>query len=365
MSDLQIGLLVLGLCVVAGVLAYNWWQERQFRKRGERAFQRPESDVLLAGGAEPAAGVRPGSHAPRIEPQFASAPLPSAAAGAETESALPLARRDDMPDRKIDYVAEIRAGEVIPAAAISALRQALVRSGKRIVLAGYDYHSRTWQPVADGNQWFTSLQVGLQLVDRTGPVARGQLELMAATVKDHARNISAIAEVPEIEPALVAAGDLNEFCTNVDVIVGINIIAHTGQVFHGAQIRALADAADMKLLPDGVFVLRNKAGDPLFALDNQEPKPFKPEHIRHITTPGITFLLDVPRTAGGMDAFERMVAMSKYFAESLDGMLADDNRVLLNDAGLDKIRLQLRSIYAAMESRGLPAGSPASRRLFS
>ncbi|HZP91424.1 MAG TPA: cell division protein ZipA C-terminal FtsZ-binding domain-containing protein [Burkholderiales bacterium] len=365
MSDLQIGLLLLGLCVVAGVVAYNWWQERQFRKRGERAFPRPESDVLLAGGAEPVAGVRPGSHAPRIEPQFVSAPLAAGPAGQQTESAMSLAAGDETPDPKIDYVAEVRAGEVIPAAAISALRQALAPSGKRIVLAGYDYHSRTWQPVADGNQWFTSLRVGMQLVDRSGPVARGQLESMATTVKDHARSISAIAELPEIEPALAAAGELNEFCSNVDVIVGINVIAHTGQVFHGAQIRALADAAKMTLLPSGVFVLRDETGDPLFTLDNQESKPFKPEHIRHITTPGITFLLDVPRTAAGMDAFDRMVAMGRYFAESLDGLLADDNRVLLNDAGLDKIRLQLRSIYAAMDARGLPAGSPASHRLFS
>jgi hypothetical protein len=52
-------------------------------------------------------------------------------------------------------------------------------------------------------------------------------------------------------------------------------------------------------------------------------------------------------------------------AESLDGMLADDNRVALNDTGLDKIRNQLRSIYAAMEQRGIHPGSPLALRLFS
>ena len=57
--------------------------------------------------------------------------------------------------------------------------------------------------------------------------------------------------------------------------------------------------------------------------------------------------------------------MSRSFADSLDGTLADDNRVLLNDSGLDRIRAQLRSIYGAMEQRGIEAGGPLALRLFS
>ena len=60
-----------------------------------------------------------------------------------------------------------------------------------------------------------------------------------------------------------------------------------------------------------------------------------------------------------------MVAISRTMSDSLDGMLADDNRVVLNDTGLDKIRTQLRSIYAVMEQRGIQPGSPLALRLFS
>jgi FtsZ-interacting cell division protein ZipA len=63
--------------------------------------------------------------------------------------------------------------------------------------------------------------------------------------------------------------------------------------------------------------------------------------------------------------FDKMVAMSRSFADSLSGTLADDNRNLLNDAGLDRIRAQLRAIYTAMEKRGIDAGSPVALRLFS
>jgi FtsZ-interacting cell division protein ZipA len=60
-----------------------------------------------------------------------------------------------------------------------------------------------------------------------------------------------------------------------------------------------------------------------------------------------------------------MVAMSRSFADSLDGTLADDNRALLSDSGLDRIRAQLRAIYAGMEQRGIRAGSALALRLFS
>jgi FtsZ-interacting cell division protein ZipA len=65
-----------------------------------------------------------------------------------------------------------------------------------------------------------------------------------------------------------------------------------------------------------------------------------------------------------LKVFDRMLAMSRQFADSLDGVLADDNRQLLSDAGLDKIRVQLRGIYAAMQAKGLAAGGACALRLF-
>ena len=53
MSDLQIGLLVIGAAVVVGVLLFNWLQERRFRKQIGAAFQTPVADPLLQPGAAP------------------------------------------------------------------------------------------------------------------------------------------------------------------------------------------------------------------------------------------------------------------------------------------------------------------------
>ncbi|MEX0958478.1 MAG: cell division protein ZipA C-terminal FtsZ-binding domain-containing protein [Burkholderiales bacterium] len=373
MSDLQIGLLILGVFIIAGVVAFNWWQERQLRRRAEGGLQRPEADVLL----EPSIQPEPERVEPRIEPDFDGAEEPAreparqappkpvkAAAPAERRPAAS-ARGEVLPDAAIDYISEIRAGEVIPASAIEALTAALSAVGRRVAMTGYDYHTREWQAVADPEHWYTSLRLALQLVDRSGSVSEQQLRNFQSVIREHASGMSAIAELPDFEVALEKARDLDDFCAEVDVMVGINVIAQSGQVFQGTQVRALAEAAGFRLQPSGVFVCEDGQGDALFTLDNQEANPFLPDQIRRMTTSGVTFLLDVPRVADGIRAFDRMLATSRSFADSLDGLLADDNRALLNDVGLDKIRAQLQAIYAAMESRGLPAGAPATRRLFS
>ncbi|MGH8630119.1 MAG: cell division protein ZipA C-terminal FtsZ-binding domain-containing protein [Burkholderiales bacterium] len=352
MSDLQLGLAILGLFVVAGVGAFNWWQERQFRSRAQHSLQQPQEDVLLR--TEPAAeDSTAGRPQTRIEPQLDSA-IATPALGAPVEG----------PDPALDYIAEIRAGEVIPTTAISELTKSLAQAGRRVVLAGYDYHAKTWVPVTEGDHWFTSLRAGLQLVDRSGAASLEQVQAFQNLIRRHAERMSAIADVPDAEAAVARAAELDEFCSDVDVVVGINVIAHTGQTFHGTQVRTLAEANGLRLQANGVFVYPDDDGGALFTLDNQEARPFRIEQIRHIATPGITFVLDVPRIRDGLRVFDRMVAMSRLFADSLDGLLADDNRKLLSDTGLNQIRVQLRGIYAAMEARGLPAGSRSALRLF-
>ncbi|HEX4985004.1 MAG TPA: cell division protein ZipA C-terminal FtsZ-binding domain-containing protein [Burkholderiales bacterium] len=360
MSDLQIGLAMLGVLVVAAVVAFNWWQERKFRRRGQEAFSQRHDDILLdqapAGGqAAQEARIEP-SMEPRLEPRLDAAPP------VRQPAALPAT---DVPHPEVDYIIEIRAGEFIPVDRIVLLQTGLPVLQRRMGFDGLNYQTKAWEPLVADDERYTSLRVALQLVDRTGAVNDQQLREFGEAVRSLATGMSAIAELPELAPALERARALDAFCADVDVLVGINVIAGNGQVFHGTKIRALAEAAGLQLQPDGVFHCRDERGAVLYALDNQESEPFLAERIRAITTPGITFLLDVPRVQDGLRAFDRMVGASRSFADSLDGMLADDNRALLNDSGLDRIRTQLQAIYASMEQRGIPPGSPLALRLFS
>jgi hypothetical protein len=51
-------------------------------------------------------------------------------------------------------------------------------------------------------------------------------------------------------------------------------------------------------------------------------------------------------------------------ANALGGFLVDDNRVVLQAAGLERIKAQLREIHDAMAARDIPAGGQRAQRLF-
>jgi len=375
MSDLQIGLAVLGVLLVAAVVAFNWWQERQFRQRGEDAFPGRHDDVLLGHSATrspPATSAPQQGHTldePRIEPSMEPSMEPrlDIASGVATPASAGAAKFTSgaLPQAEIDYITEIRAGEFIAVEKLARMQQGLPGLSRRIHFGGLNYQTKSWEVLMPDDARYTSVRVALQLVDRSGPVNDQQLREFGEAVRNVASDVAAIAELPDFMPALGQAVALDEFCADVDVLVGISVIANTGQVFHGTKIRALAEAAGLQLQATGVFHCHDEQGGALFSLDNQESEPFLIDRVRNITTPGITFLLDVPRVANGLRVFDRMVAMSRSFADSLDGTLADDNRALLNDSGLDRIRTQLRAIYAAMVQRGIEAGSPLALRLFS
>ena len=382
MSDLQIGLLVLGLIVIGSVVAFNWYQEKRFRQRAEHGFRRPEADVLL--GHEQ---TRDASHdgvtraQERIDPHLGShlqeqeekqnaepEPKPVPVAARVAEEPAPVTSSTSvvpMPDPRINYVAEIRAGEVLPTNVIQTLDAMLKATGRKCELFGFDYNQQAWVPITDAEKWYTSIKVFVQLVDRGGAITRDQLENIVDLLRDQAREVSAICETPDLDAAMTTALSLDDFSLEVDIIVGLSVAARPGQVLHGTQLRALAESNGLKLAPTGVFVMPDGHGGTLFSMDNQESNPFRAEDLKNLKTRSVTFLLDVPRTDQGIKVFNKMVSVSKQFAESLDAVLCDDNRAMLNDSGLEKIRNQLRKIYETMDQRGIPGGSKTARQLFS
>ncbi len=66
MSELQIGLLVVGAVVVAAVFLYNKWQERRYRREAEAGFASQREDVLMRSGGGAGQGTAPGLE--RLEP---------------------------------------------------------------------------------------------------------------------------------------------------------------------------------------------------------------------------------------------------------------------------------------------------------
>ena len=425
MDELQVGLLALGGTAVVAVFAYNKWQEYRHRKLLEQVLNQKHSDVLLDEAVsaavvvdrpvyaqdsaieqerfvaepllpEPESSENKPIPSERIEPvlRFEEEPelvpelliqkedTPEIEAALEVEDPAPApdpARRAeevrefkevpepvDLLSPLVDFIAAFEAVEPTPANQIlESQREVLARIRKPIVWVGYNEFARDWEVVDDeGQSEYRRLRVGLQLVDRQGPLTDGDISIFDMAMQDLGDELMAIVDLPSRQTALENAARLDEFCAGVDIQIGINVISQ-GQPFPGTKLRALAEAAGMVIDKQGCFIRCDDDGQVLYTVSNQEACGFSVESMKTMTTHGLTFLLDVPRVAHGERVFNQMVDLARRFADVLRGALVDDNRRPLSEGALEPIRRQVGQFQSLMAAQNMPAGDPLTRRLFS
>lgn len=364
MSDLQISLLVIGAAVICGVYLFNWQQERKFRRRLTEVFEREHDDILLASGRDAEGRAEPQlEREPNIPPTVA---IDTKASRTGASPLRPMAPLEPDIDDAIDCVAALDSDAPIPETTIGELLAKIAACGKPCHAAGLNAETGEWEDLARAaGGRYTALRLALQLVNRAGPVSSAQIAMFCDAVRGCAEKTGAVASCPDAHAALQAARDLDALCAEVDIAIGVNVVATGGSSFAGAKIRAVAEVSGFKLEPDGVFRWRNDQRQTLFTLDNHEPAPFLPEQITSLSTSGITLLLDVPRVGDGLNVLDRMLDIGRDLAHALGGSLVDDNRVPLNEAGIARIKQQLDRIYATMRAHGVEAGSARALRLFS
>lgn len=357
MSDLQIALAAIGLLVVGGVYAFNLWQERKLRQRLERAFEGSHDDVLLKATATQV--PEPGLPSARIEPSLGGTPV------ATEHAAVTPVVISDGADSLIEFAADIELTEPAGDAALHELLSQMATFGKPARLLGWDEAAGAWQVLGRGAHGdCRRLLATLQLVNRAGPVHAPQLNGFCDAVRAWAGRHGGEIQVDDTAAALQVARELDAFCGEVDVAIGLNIVAQSGAAFPGEQVAAAALAAGLSLEADGQFHGRDGGGQTLFTMENHETEPFSEERLAAMQTSGLTLLLDVPRVADGAAALDQMAHAGMVIAEMLGGFVVDDNRVPLQDAGLARIKTQLQGICATMAGRQIPAGSPRAQRLF-
>jgi hypothetical protein len=196
MTDLQIGLAVIGAIAVAAVLIYNRWQERGVRREAQRAFGSGHADVLLDARREPTLEPR----RPPVQP-------------------------DAAPANGIDYVIDLTLREPTPAAVVHEAWAPVEQRFSRRVLLIVDH-----------------LQVrgALQLVSRAGVVSDAEVLEFRTMVETMAAQLGAAAHAPEMRQALEAARELDRICADCDIEVALHVvgIGFTPADFAGQPFKA-------------------------------------------------------------------------------------------------------------------------------
>ncbi|MDD2875230.1 MAG: cell division protein ZipA C-terminal FtsZ-binding domain-containing protein [Azoarcus sp.] len=365
-SELQIGLIGAGVAGFIAIVAYNKWQERKHRKQAEDAFRSDHRDVLL----EPGEGARNEGESARREPVADDIPASAASARPYRDSAPKrvLPNFPDALDVRADCIIRVEAIEPLDASRLwAAQHEVLSGLSKTVRWFGFDDSGNLWHPLtansAGSYHWFC---VALQLVDRQGSIGEGDYIRFSGGVQRVAEQFLAVpAGLPARSEVLGNATELDRFCADVDVQIGINVVSANGQPFHGTKIRALAESEGLVLREDGSFHACDEDGNTLFTLCNLEPTLFAGDEMRTLQTNGVTLVIDVPRVANGAVVFERMMQFAARLGNTLNGVVVDDNRAPFGPEAAALIRAQIEQFQQHMAEQGIPAGGPLARRLFS
>ncbi len=344
MSNLQIGLAVVGGLVLAAMVAHAAWTSRKNLPRQASA------DGL---NAQPQVGEA-------IEPEL------DAAAFDVASFPLPMLEKKPVMDALIDVIAPITLeGPVSGDAALAAMPTTRRVGSKPFAIEGFNEAHQRWEiPLA--GQRYALLQAGVQLANRSG--ALNEIEYSEFVMKTQAfcDAVNGTPDFPEMREEVARARELDQFAGDHDAQLGFVLRARHAAWSPGyVQQNAARLGFVAGAIPGRMVVPASVAGMPPvlgLSFDAQAALADDPAQsaIRELV-----ISLDVAQVDRREQAFVRMREAALSLADSMDGVVTDDNGLPLAAAAMDVIGAELERLYDTLEQRDLSAGSALARRLFS
>lgn len=307
---------------------------------------------------EPAPEIAPTTSA---KPSVGHNPVPLSAPQREEQISLP-----EGVNQQIDLIALLYLSQPASGLTLREFLLSLADIDKPIYAYGLD-DDGTWQLLTREQEsiQFTRAVCNVQLADRAGPIAKTTLSRFQQAVDSMGAQLAAHIEWLGSADPLRYASELDQFCIEVDKMVGFHLVQGESGPFTGTKLRGLAEAGGLVLHDDGSFHHESEHRQQTFSMVNQDNTPFSVEMLRTSVIRGVMFQLDIPRVKNCQEVFNHMVLMARQMESSLNARLVDDNQRPLGDTQIEKIRQQLKVIHAKMVTRGIVPGSDNALRLFS
>jgi FtsZ-interacting cell division protein ZipA len=429
MDELTLGLIGAGAVVVGGVVVYNAWQSAKVRRKMPRPMPADAAESLARDDQEeqspfieparpttrrePVVGAEAAEQtaAARVEPTFGgqaagTAPLdtpadiqaetttpngyPEEAGVAEAEGAesaeagksAQAARQGSEPvepilpaattissappaivDRRIDCIVPIRLNGPVAGDKVIPLAQRLRRAGSKPVHIEGKLEGGAWELLQNGAR-YEELRAAAQLANRSGALNELEFSEFVTGVQQFADALDASPEFPDMLETVAMARELDGFAAQCDAQLSINVLSD-GAPWSANYVQAVASQDGLLLSRDGTrFVKLDARQSPVFMLQFGDTN-FLRDDLTYKGGQMITLVLDVPVADEDILPFRLMCDYAKSLAERIGGRVVDDGRRPLPETALLAIEKQLMTLYAKLEQAGIPAGSPATRRLFS
>lgn len=362
-------LMLAGAAVMLALLVHGWWLARRARPRdAEPARGTLRSEPGLGGSAAPAPDALESVLDVLHEGDAAAA---SVNAHADT---LPMVVRPGAGPRKpslrldglIDVLATLHLENPVSGdAALVHLPPTRRAGSKPFAIEGLNTNSGEWEPPQAGER-YGEFQAGLQMANRSGPLSEIEYSEWVQKVQAFADGIQAMADFPDMLEAVAQGRELDQFASQHDAQISFQLRTK-GAAWTMGFVQQVAARQGMVSggLP-GRLVLPG-AGDnepPLLWLQI-DPQAAMSDEGQGVSLREITLMFDVAQTPESLEPFGTLQDLARRLCRVLEAELVDDTGRPLGPHAFLAIHEQLGTLYKALASRDLAAGSTAARRLFS
>ena len=415
--------IVLGLAVILAVIAYNMYQENQYRKQVREQFGHSDKDALLnsktshvrdgkeSGGkglfvkkankaqeaalrnlqeqdeifAAKAKLAKPSAIKTdvelAIEDDFTDEPVQHTVIGlnneittqAASDEPVNLPSAANQPLVSLDELSQVELPWFDPrfdylayialseAQELHALPRLSNRHRFQIIGCTMDDRFQVAEPIP--SVYYQGFVVGLQAVSRNGLATQEELQQFNQQVDTFAQLMGGKVLHTELAAFTEVAQALDTFCARVDQTIAIHLVSHSN--ISGVELRASVENLGFVLGEDGAFHYTGQTGSPMFAIHSLTGDAFTNALLDNQSYKGFSMLLDIPHAPAGEKTFDLFMDLAVRLSGQLGLDLVNDKMEEVSTQWLKDIRNYVLARQEEMLKVGIKPGSKQALRLFS
>lgn len=415
--------IVLGLAVILAVIAYNMYQENQYRKQVREQFGHSDKDALLnsktshvrdgkeSGGkglfvkkankaqeaalrnlqeqdeifAAKAKLAKPSAIKTdvelAIEDDFTDEPVQHTVIGlnneittqAASDEPVNLPSAANQPLVSLDELSQVELPWFDPrfdylayialseAQELHALPRLSNRHRFQIIGCTMDDRFQVAEPIP--SVYYQGFVVGLQAVSRNGLATQEELQQFNQQVDTFAQLMGGKVLHTDLAAFTEVAQALDTFCARVDQTIAIHLVSHSN--ISGVELRASVENLGFILGEDGAFHYTGQTGSPMFAIHSLTGDAFTNALLDNQSYKGFSMLLDIPHAPAGEKTFDLFMDLAVRLSGQLGLDLVNDKMEEVSTQWLKDIRNYVLARQEEMLKVGIKPGSKQALRLFS
>lgn len=417
-------IIVLGLAIILAVIAYNMYQENQYRKQVREQFGHSDKDALLnskvnhvrdskeQGGnglfvKKPSKAQEAALRNLQEQDELFAAKKTNLVKSAPAKNDVELAMEDDFTDEPVQHTViglnnqiTTQPAEAPAAAALAEQGASLVsleelaqvelpwfdprfdylayislneaqelhalprlsnRHRFQIIGCTMDDRFQVAEPIP--GVYYQGFVMGLQAVSRNGVASIEELAQFDQQVDTFAQLIGGKVKHTDSTAFIEVAQALDDFCARVDQTIAIHLVSQSS--VSGLELRSAVEGVGFTLGDDGLFHFSGDNGDTMFTIGTLDNSPFTGALLNNQAYRGFSMLLDIPHVPAGEKNFDQFMDLAVKLSGQLSLDLVNDKMEEVSTQWLKDVRNYVLARQDEMLKVGIKPGSKTAQRLFS